>query len=181
MPHSVDGHRAGELHVGRGRLSRVDSSLIASSWLLPEGASFNRFKTEILLLNVANELVNASIYHLLEGDPSIRRDVTIPALSRLTVFADDTPGVRGKGFSTLVDSDGPIVVERSMYINTTRPSNIQWVSGTSSLGLVYSPPYRISSQAAGKAAKASLPRNQPAFPDALPTPTPTLTPTPTTP
>jgi hypothetical protein len=105
------------------------------TWLLPEGASFDKLKTEILLANGNTSAASVTIQYLLEGDPAVSRTVSVPARSRLTVLAADTEAVRGKGYSILVRANLPIVVERSMYIDTTEPSTIDRVAATSSLGI----------------------------------------------
>jgi len=85
-----------------------------TTWYLAEGeASF--FDTYILLANATGTAATVTLTFQLESGSPIVHTRTVPANARVTVYANDVPGLRGKAFSTTIGSDVPISVERAMY------------------------------------------------------------------
>ncbi len=82
---------------------------------LAEGATGTFFDTRIALLNPHP----TSTAHVLlrfqpESGPLVATDLPVPPRSRRTVFVQDVPGMASASFSTLVDADHPVVVDRTM-------------------------------------------------------------------
>ena len=85
-------------------------------WYLAEGdAGF--FDTYVLLANPNPSGANVTVDYLLEHASPIRRTYSVAPNARLTIFTKDVPGLSGRSFSTLVNSDQPINVERAMYFS----------------------------------------------------------------
>jgi hypothetical protein len=169
------------MYWSRGDFSRVGAHNTAGarsasrSWLLPEGAEFDALRTEILILNGNADTATVDLRYLQEGAAPITRQVVLPGRSRTTIRPADTSGIAGKGFSTELVSNRPIVVERSMYISTTQPSIIERVSGTCSLGIRTGAAEDFVVPAKGSlGARAGSPTGAPVTP--TPTPQPTATP-----
>jgi hypothetical protein len=161
-----------------GAHNSIGATAASRSWLLPEGAAFDKLQTEILIANGNSTAAAVEVRYLLEGDPAIIRNVTVPAFGRLTVFAADTPGVRGKGFSTLINSNVPVVVERSMYVDVDTPVFVQGMAGTCSLGIRVGPAVVYTETPASDGLDVFGEGAQIA---PTPTPTPIATPTPAIP
>jgi len=88
-----------------------------TQWFLAEGeASF--FDTYILLANANSSLATVALSFLLENGSTITQTRTVGANARLTVYANEVPGLRGNAFSTNITSDIAITVERAMYFST---------------------------------------------------------------
>lgn len=98
-------------HLGKA----VQSAL--TTWYLAEGDA-NFFDTYILLANAGSAPANVTATYLLTTGSTIVRTYTVGANARLTVFANDVPGLKGQAFSTVVQSSVPITVERAMYFST---------------------------------------------------------------
>jgi type 1 glutamine amidotransferase len=82
---------------------------------LAEGATGDFFDARIALVNPsATETARAQLRFLRENDSVITNDVLLPPRSRRTVFVDDVPNMAHASFSTVVDSDIPVVVDRTM-------------------------------------------------------------------
>jgi type 1 glutamine amidotransferase len=82
---------------------------------LAEGATGDFFDARIALVNPSEtETAHAQLRFLRENDSVIANNVLLPPRSRRTVFVDDVPGMAQASFSTVVDSDHPVVVDRTM-------------------------------------------------------------------
>jgi len=94
-----------------------------TTWYLAEGeASF--FDTYILLANATASTATVTLSFLLENGNTIVDTRAVPANARVTVYANDVPGLRGNAFSTTITSTVPITVERAMYFgNNVRTFN----------------------------------------------------------
>ncbi len=96
-----------------------------TSWYLAEGYTGEGFATYILVLNPNGSAAELSVSYMLEDGKVIERSHTVPARSRYTIGAQDEGEVGpDAAFSTLVDSDLPVVVERSMYFGSGGHSTI---------------------------------------------------------
>jgi autotransporter-associated beta strand protein len=83
---------------------------------LSEGATGPFFDTELLIANPNDASVTVDVTLMPEGGEPVTRPYTLPALSRLTILADEIPGFEHVSFSTVVrpTTDVPLVVERTM-------------------------------------------------------------------
>jgi spore germination protein YaaH len=95
----------------------------ARVWYLPEG--YAGYSTWILLMNPNPVAATATITFFTEKGQAIRRTYSLRPTSRGTIYVNDI--LPNKAFSTKVEADQPIVVERSTYWNGGR-------SGHNSLG-----------------------------------------------
>jgi hypothetical protein len=82
---------------------------------LAEGYTGGDFDTWILLANPNGEAVRARLTFAREDASEVSVEVTVPALSRFSLRANEVPGLEDCAFSTRVDSDLPLFMERSMY------------------------------------------------------------------
>ncbi|MBL8139607.1 MAG: hypothetical protein JNM38_00745 [Acidobacteria bacterium] len=93
-----------------------------TSWYLAEGDA-NVFDTFILLANGGTQSAVVTATYLLESGQTVIRTYNVGAKQRVTIFANDVVGdngvgLRGKSFSTTIQSTAPIHVERAMYYTT---------------------------------------------------------------
>ncbi len=86
-----------------------------TSLYLAEGYTGGYFDTWILLANPSAEAAVARLTFAREDAVEVTRDVVIPAFSRFSLRANDVPGLEETAFSTRVDADRPVFMERSMY------------------------------------------------------------------
>jgi hypothetical protein len=80
-----------------------------------EGATGNVFTTRLALLNVGSTATSAHFSHQTGSGAVVVHDVPVPTLSRVTVDSASVPGLASAEFSTLVESDQPLIVDRTMY------------------------------------------------------------------
>ena len=102
----------------------------ATRWYFAEGSQ-GFFDTYLLLANPGDAAAHATLKFLREGDTPLSTTMTIPANSRATLWAGSIPGLIGRAFSTVIDSDAPIISERAMYFGTAR----FWDGGHDSAGV----------------------------------------------
>lgn len=81
---------------------------------LAEGATSNLFDTQIALLNPGQAPATANLTFLRDGLPPVTYTVSIQGRARRTVRVKDVPGMTEAAFSTVVTSDQPLVVDRTM-------------------------------------------------------------------
>ena len=90
----------------------------ATTWYLAEGCTDYGFETWVEILNPGGYEAEASVTYLTTAGPVAGPTIAIPPYSRGTVSANETAP---KGdVSVLVESDRPVVVERSMYWDSRR-------------------------------------------------------------
>ncbi|MBM3151928.1 MAG: hypothetical protein FJZ96_06975 [Chloroflexi bacterium] len=90
----------------------------AATWYLAEGYTGGGFGTFILIQNPNALDANVQLTYMLQGGGTVVKNVTVPGNSRFTVLAHDVSQVGpDQAFSTRLDSDRPIIVERAMYFN----------------------------------------------------------------
>ena len=87
----------------------------ARSLCSAEGYTGGDFDTWILLANPNGEPARARLTFAREDASEVAMDVVIPALSRFSLRVNEVPGLEDCAFSTRVDSDQPLFMERSMY------------------------------------------------------------------
>lgn len=100
--------------IGGGHCSAAVSEP-SQSLSLAEGYTGGDFDTWVLLANPNQEAANARLTFAREDASEVTLDVTIPALSRFSLRANEVQGLEGCAFSTRMDSDLPLFMERSMY------------------------------------------------------------------
>jgi hypothetical protein len=82
---------------------------------LAEGYTGGSFDTWILLANPGDDDAAVALVFCREDGSRVERQVSIPPHARFTVKANEIPGLEGCSFSVLVESDVPVLAERSMY------------------------------------------------------------------
>jgi cell wall-associated NlpC family hydrolase len=82
---------------------------------LAEGYTGSGFDTWILLANPNPEAAVARLTFAREDASEVVLDVGIPALSRFSLLADEIQGLQDCAFSTTVECELPLFMERSMY------------------------------------------------------------------
>ena len=88
----------------------------AFSWYLAEGYTAAGFGTYILIQNPTGVPATVEVTYMLQGGGTIARTHVVPASSRYTIVAQDTGEVGpDQAFSTRLEADAPIIVERAMY------------------------------------------------------------------
>jgi hypothetical protein len=87
----------------------------SGTWFFAEGFTAADFDTYILLQNPGPASAQASISFMLTGGGEIKRVITIEPYARCTLHVDAVPGLEQAEFSTLVESQTPLVAERAMY------------------------------------------------------------------
>jgi hypothetical protein len=97
----------------------VNTGIVApsKSWFHAEGATGTFFNTFILLSNPQDSAAKVDVKFLLDTGEVIARPKTLEPKQRMTINPADEGDARLKGasLSTVVQSDVPIVSERSMY------------------------------------------------------------------
>jgi cell wall-associated NlpC family hydrolase len=86
-----------------------------TSLCLAEGYTGGDFDTWILLANPNGEATTVHLTFAREDASEITKDMKIPAFSRVSLRANEVPGLEACAFSTRVDSELPLFMERSMY------------------------------------------------------------------
>ena len=123
----------------KGGHNSTGSPVASTGWVLAEGANvpiaYGKLSTDILLANPQSSAATVSCRFLLTDGNTVTKPFSIPAQQRLTITANTISELVDKAFSTVVTSDVPIVVERSMYWGTDTPSLIPRGGATCSLGI----------------------------------------------
>jgi hypothetical protein len=99
---------------------------------LPEGASFDTLRTDVLIANPTTATVAVAVTYLLSEGREIRRAYNIAPRQKITLHGYNEPGLIGKAYSTTVLSTGNIVVERASFFNV---GTAQTGGATVSLGI----------------------------------------------
>jgi hypothetical protein len=82
--------------------------------LFAEGVSNAFFTTRLAALNLGSTPAHVQFRFLRQGGAPVMHDVTIPAQTRITVHPGSIGGVYGSSFSTVVESDAAVVVDRTV-------------------------------------------------------------------
>lgn len=105
------------LDAARDVRARFEPDVSSSSTFtvyLAEGAAGGFFETRLALANPGGRAVVGRLRFLRDDGVEVRREVVVEALASVRVEASDVPGLSGHAFSTVVESDAPVVVDRTM-------------------------------------------------------------------
>ncbi len=91
---------------------------LSKSWYLPEGQTGDGFDTWLLALNPGETPANVKVTYMLEDGTNAEAFYAVGPGSRLSLYVNEA--IPSGRFGTRVDSDQPIVVERSMYFASGR-------------------------------------------------------------
>jgi len=98
---------------GRSGSDSIGATTLSKSWYMPEGVTRLGFDTWLLMLNPNDVPATATTTYMTEGGATVTRKYLVRERSRVSVHVNqEVPGVR---VATKVDSDIPIVAERSLY------------------------------------------------------------------
>ncbi len=103
---------------GPGYHSSVGTRALANTWYLPEGSSNWGFETWTLLLNPNDTAANITLTYMTEAAGAKVLSKKVPAHSRATYSMAADIGAADA--SIKVQSDQPVVAERSVYRNSRR-------------------------------------------------------------
>lgn len=119
--HSADGANGGAADNDGDGVSNLQERLADThpngehQRYLAEGATGDFFDARIALVNPSEtEIAHTQLRFLRENDSVIVSNMLLPPRSRRTVFVDDIPPLAHASFSTVVESDHPVVVDRTM-------------------------------------------------------------------
>lgn len=86
-------------------------------WYMAEGYTGGRFDTYLLLQNPDGQTANVKVTCILPEGATVAREYRVAPGSRRTVHVDEVPGLENTDVSFLVESDIPVIAERSMYFD----------------------------------------------------------------
>ncbi|MEW6552890.1 MAG: DUF5719 family protein [Actinomycetota bacterium] len=95
----------------------IGASSTSNTWFFAEGYTGDTFDTWVLLQNPNDGTATVDLEFMKEDGSVISKKVSVAGRRRLSVHVDEVPGLAAASVSTSVDSDLPIVAERSMYFN----------------------------------------------------------------
>ena len=91
----------------------------ATRWILAEGAA-GVFETFILIANPGSARATVTARYLKGDGTTVTESTAIEPGNRATLWPSQIPALAGQGFSTVVESDQPVVAERAMYFDNFR-------------------------------------------------------------
>ncbi|HEX2922561.1 MAG TPA: hypothetical protein VHS28_00855, partial [Chloroflexota bacterium] len=98
---------------GKAGTDTIGASALSRSWYLAEGVTRFGFDTWLLMLNPNDVPGTAGVTYMLEDGSTVARSYQLPPRTRISVYVNqEVPGAR---VATKIDSDLPIVAERSVY------------------------------------------------------------------
>lgn len=104
---------------GYGSHAETGTPRPSQTWYLAEGATHSGFDLFYLLMNPQATPASVQISFLRPSGGPIIRTYTVPAQSRYNVWVDlQDPGLASTDVSAVINASVPIVVERSMYLNS---------------------------------------------------------------
>jgi hypothetical protein len=80
-----------------------------------EGVTNTFFETRFALFNPQSSAAIVWIRFLRDDGVTVTQLVTVPARTRRTLMADGVSGLAGRSFSTVIESDVPVVVDRTVW------------------------------------------------------------------
>ncbi|NPV59261.1 MAG: L,D-transpeptidase family protein [Actinobacteria bacterium] len=105
--YDLDSHRGGDDAMG--------SPSASTTWYFSEGYTDGGFDTYVLISNPSFSPAYVRAEFLRDDGAVFAYDYLVPAQRRVTITADALPGLERASFSTVLNSDVPIVAERAMY------------------------------------------------------------------
>ncbi|MGI5835269.1 MAG: DUF5719 family protein, partial [Chloroflexota bacterium] len=116
---------------GLGSHNSMGAPEAARLWYLPEGSTAKPFSQNILLMNPNRSPANITALFMKEDGSSVEKKYTLKPTSRLTLEMNSI--LPDTSFSTRIQADQPVVVERSMYFS-------DWLGGHNSMGIPWNRP-----------------------------------------
>lgn len=104
-------------------------SVADTSWYVAEGYTGGGFDEWITIMNPTGEEASVKIKYMKDDGSVIEQELKIAAGSRCTVHADSV--INDGSFSTKVESDKDVIMERTMYWNA---GGLHWAGGHNTTG-----------------------------------------------
>lgn len=118
---------------GYGSHAETGTPRPSQTWYLAEGATHSGFDLFYLLMNPQPTTANVQVSYLRPSGAPIVKTYTVPAQSRFNVWVDlQDPGLASTDVSAVINASVPIVVERSMYLNS---GGLTFGAGSTSAGV----------------------------------------------
>lgn len=111
---------------GLGGHNSMAAPALSEQWYLPEGSTAKPFSENVLIANPNTAAANLTVSFMKEDGSTVEKQYAMKPTSRLTLQMNDV--LPDTAFSTRVQSDQPVVAERSMYFS-------DWKGGHSSMGI----------------------------------------------
>ncbi len=99
------------------------------TWYFAEGCTYTDFATYLLLQNPGDGVARGKAVFMLDNGQQAELPLEVGAHSRTTVCVNLVPGMAGQSFATRVQTDLPLVAERSMYFRYKG-----WDGGSNAVG-----------------------------------------------
>ena len=110
---------------GYGSSAETAQNAPATTWFLAEGATHGSFTLFYLLQNPGTGPATVDVTYLRPSPAApVMKSYMVPAASRLTIAVDAIPELAATDVSARIVSDVPILVERSMYMDTLNPPQV---------------------------------------------------------
>ncbi len=93
----------------------VGTTSTSNTWYLAEGYTGGDFSEWILIQNPGATAANVAITYFIKGGEPQYYTYSVAANSRYTIPVDEIPGMSAVEVSAKIDSDQPVIAERSMY------------------------------------------------------------------
>ncbi len=100
-----------------GGSNTIGASAPSNKWLFAEGYTGDSFDTWLLLQNPNDNTANIDLDFMRPDGSIIKKSVSVPGRRRYSLHLDEIAGLESTEVSTQVNSDLPVVAERSMYFN----------------------------------------------------------------
>ncbi len=111
---------------GQAVMGTTASPILSKLWYLAEGSTANPFSENVLVMNPGSTTANLTVTFMKEDGTNVVKQYAVKPTSRFTIDVNSI--VPNSALSTKVESDQPIVVERTMYFNNFK-------SGHNSMGI----------------------------------------------
>jgi uncharacterized protein YkwD len=95
----------------------IGASSPSNTWFFAEGYTGDTFDTWVLLQNPNEGTATVTLSFIKPDGSVVSQQVSVPGRRRQSVHVDTVPGLEATDVSTRVDSDLPIIAERSMYFS----------------------------------------------------------------
>ncbi len=107
--------------VPQGGHTTLGAAAPSNSWYFAEGFTGGDYDAWLLVQNPNNAEAHLNVtYYVKDGGP-IYYSYTVPASQRYSIHVDETPYLGNAQVSAKIESDQPVIAERSMYFGQPEP------------------------------------------------------------
>jgi hypothetical protein len=111
MYYGLDSRRGGHVSLG--------AAAPSTEWYFAEGYTDGAFDTYLLFSNPGTSAAAVTVVFQREDGATFYNSFRLDPHRRHTLHVDDLPGLERAAFSARIDSDRPVVAERSVYFVMT--------------------------------------------------------------